>query len=211
MTLRKRLVDASALGLALMIGSGLSTPPAHAAYIVTLTQAGSDVVATGSGTIDTAGLSFLVPGGFPSAIAPSAGEILTGPTSTNLISLYTGVTGPASFGSGVGIDASSGSGDAVGVADGRFIELPEGYVSGSVLTDSSTYDNQTFSSLGVTPGTYVYTFGSGATADSFTLQIGAAPVPEPASALLLGLPLGLVMLLAARHRHATHQPNLQDS
>ena len=49
MTLRKRLVDASALGLALMIGSGLSTPPAHAAYIVTLTQAGSDVVATGSG------------------------------------------------------------------------------------------------------------------------------------------------------------------
>ncbi len=38
--------------------------------------------------------------------------------------------------------------------------------------------------------------------DTFTLDIPAAAVPEPASILLLALPLGLVLLLAARHRAA---------
>jgi hypothetical protein len=55
-------------------------------------------------------------------------------------------------------------------------------------------------SLGVTPGTYEWTWGSGVTADSFTLQIGAVAVPEPATLLVFALPLGLIVLLAARYR-----------
>jgi hypothetical protein len=76
--------------------------------------------------------------------------------------------------------------------------VPPSYMSGSLLSDTSTYDNQTFVSLGVTPGTYEWTWGSGADADSFTLDVPA--VPEPASIALLALPLGLFMLLTARHR-----------
>jgi hypothetical protein len=57
-----------------------------------------------------------------------------------------------------------------------------------MVTNSSTWDNATFSSLGVEPGTYKWTWGSGATAGSFTLQVGAAAAtPEPAT-------LGLMVL-----------------
>ena len=48
---------AAALGVAMLIGSALSAPPAQAGYIVTLTQQGSDVVASGSGAIDLTSLS----------------------------------------------------------------------------------------------------------------------------------------------------------
>lgn len=73
-----------------------------------------------------------------------------------------------------------------------------GYVSSSLLSNRSTYDNQSFSSLHLIVGTYQWDWGHGARADSFTLDISVADaVPEPPSLLLLGLPLGLLMLLAA--------------
>jgi hypothetical protein len=66
--------------------------------------------------------------------------------------------------------------------------VPSGYVSGNLLSSTSTWDNATFTSLGVTPGTVVWTWGSGAHADSFTLQIGpTTATPEPTSLTLLGL------------------------
>jgi hypothetical protein len=73
-------------------------------------------------------------------------------------------------------------------------------VSGTSVSDLTTFAGDTFASLGVTPGTYVWTWGSGATADSFTLQIGPAQtVPEPASLTLLAVGLaGLGMVLHRR-------------
>jgi hypothetical protein len=203
----KQVGCTAALGVAMLVGSGLSAPPVQSGYIVTLEQVGSNVVATGSGTIDLAGLRFRTTGGDVAVIAPSVGGMVTGPASPDPTALYTGFTGPTSFGSGGAHDASSGSGDTVGIFGfgfGNQLDVPAGYVSGSALSDSSTYDNQTFSSLGVTPGSYVWTWGSGATADSFTLDIvAAAAAPEPSSVLLLALPLGLVILLAAKHRRVT--------
>ena len=55
--------------------------------------------------------------------------------------------------------------------------MPHGYVSGAPLSDTSTYSGATFASLGVTPGRYEWTWGSGAN-QNFTLVIGAAAVPE---------------------------------
>jgi len=90
---------------------------------------------------------------------------------------------------GLGGFGSSTSGNLVGV-DGSApppppfpppfppeIIVPQGYVSGSPLKDTMTFDNATFSSLTVTPGVYVWKWGSGVNADSFTLDAG---VPEPA-------------------------------
>ena len=83
--------------------------------------------------------------------------------------------------------------------------MPSLYTSGNPLSDTSTYDNATFSSLGATPGTYVWTWGSGATADSFTLQIGAVPAPLIGHGLPVLLAVGGVLfgakLWERRKRH----------
>ena len=107
------------------------------------------------------------------------------------------------------LTASSGSGDRVGIdQDSGELFAPAGYVSGSSLSSSDTWDSRNFASLGVTPGTYVWTWGSGADADSFTLQIGATAVPEPASLTLLAMGLaGLGMVLRTR-RAWRHPPDL---
>ena len=57
-TFVKQIGGAAAIGAAMIIGSGLCAPPAQAGYTVTLTQVGSNVVATGIGTIDTTDLTF---------------------------------------------------------------------------------------------------------------------------------------------------------
>ena len=74
--------------------------------------------------------------------------------------------------------------------------MPAGYHSGDALSDAMTFDKATFTSLGVTPGTYKWTWGSGADADSFTLDIVApSAIPEASTwAMMLvgfaGLGLG---------------------
>src|SRR5207248_9715554 len=86
-------------------------------------------------------------------------------------------------GSGGGAAASSGSGDTVGTEadcskDGsdcdRFLIVPRGYVSGTFLSNSATYSGKTFATLGVTPGTYIWKWGTGAN-QNFTLQIPPFP------------------------------------
>jgi hypothetical protein len=170
---------------------GCSLPgTGRAGYIVTLLQQGSNVVATGSGTIDVKALAFSSSGTAVPDILAIHGEITTGSTGINHVDVYSGFTGPSNFGSGIHHSPSTGSGDFVGISDfSGILVVPQGYVSGDPLSDTMTFGNQTLSSLGVTPGTYVWTWGgTGPDADSFTLQIGpATATPEPASLTLLGL------------------------
>jgi hypothetical protein len=180
-----------------------SVQPAQAGYIVTLERVGSDVVATGSGAIDLTGLTFVNTSMASLAfIFPSLAQIITGPTS-GTADVYSGIiSGPTSFGSGGFTFASSGSGDAVGKVEGfgaeDFLILPQAYVSGNALSDSMTFNNATFASLGVTPGTYVWTWGTGLENQNFTLVIGGAGVPDGGSTVSL---LGCALLgLAALRR-----------
>jgi hypothetical protein len=201
MTFVKWTAGLAAIGLAMLIRTA---PPAHATYMLTLEQVGRNVVATGSGPIDLTGLSSAGPGLTGARVFPDGAEIITGPVGSEGLlrsDLYTGYTGPTSFGSGGEAIANSGSGDIVGIGmSGIDLVVPSGYASGSPLSDTATYINQTFASLGVTPGTSVWTWGSGPTDDTFTLQIGAvAATPEPDSLLLVALPLGLVILFATQH------------
>jgi hypothetical protein len=108
--------------------------------------------------------------------------------------LYTGFTGPTSFGSGGGFNANAGSGNFVLlVADLERFLVPQGYVTGTALSDSMTFNSATFASLGVTPGTYVWTWGTRAN-QNFTLQIGSVPDAGSTLSLLGFASLGVAVL-----------------
>jgi hypothetical protein len=197
----KLLAGGAALGIA-MIGLCVSLEPVAAGYLVTLTQVGSDVVASGSGPIDLSGLTSLGTFAAGSAeIHPSFALIVNGKAGAT--ASYTGFTGPLIFGSGGESFPDTTSGDFVAIdPDFGDLDLPAGYVSHSLLSDTSTYDNQTFASLGVTPGTYVWTWGRGPD-QNFTLVIPAS-VPEPSTVLLLILGAAFAGVPFARPRRNLH-------
>lgn len=116
-----------------------------------------------------------------------------------MVAVYAGIMGPLNFGAGGHVVASTGGGDAVAINGAKgFLGVPLDYVSGSPLSNSMEFDGQTFASLGLTPGTYAWSWGSGASADSMTIQINTAAIPEPSSGLALAV--GLLGLAALRRR-----------
>jgi len=138
-------------------------------------------------------------------VIPSLGSILAGAPGTLTTDLYAPFSGPTAFGSGGFTQPSSGSGDRVGVRQDSpttdFIVVPQGYVSEAPLEGASTYVGKTFASLGITPGTYVWSWGSGSDLDSLTLKVvtpSTPAVPEPASLGLLAT--ALAGLLVKRRR-----------
>src|SRR5439155_13548372 len=198
------LATTLAIGLAWL----LSVRPAQAGYTVTLQQVGPDVVATGSGAIDLTGLtvsqSFSQNPGIKPYGQPGAGpaSIATGPTSSSVHPYFGAITGPRIFGSSANFTlASSGSGDMVGIsaelAFQTFLSVHTGYHSGSFLSDSATYSGQSFATLGVTPGTYVWTWGTGAN-QNFTLQIPAPPPPVTGPPIAITNPATLIASFSAK-------------
>src|SRR5579864_6083729 len=94
------------LTLILLFGA----PRANASTINYIYQSGSNVISTYSGTIDTA---VLMPDGNAicgPGINPAAAFECFDPSGLS-VPLFTGFTGPASFGSGTGMAASSQSGN----------------------------------------------------------------------------------------------------
>jgi hypothetical protein len=189
---------ALATTLGIVLAWLLAVRPAQAGYTVTLQQVGTDVVATGSGAINLTGLTFYQSGSLDPHVIPHSvflplhGSIgiSTGPTSSS-VDTYSGPSGPTSFGTGGPTAASSGSGDMVGIATifwGSFLSVPTGYVSGTDLSGMAIYTGKNYATLGVNPGTYVWTWGGGAN-QNFTLQIlpcvgrcrpASRPRPTPA-------------------------------
>ena len=170
-------------------------------YTLTLEQDGSNVVAIGSGPINLTGLTFAFSSSATGVgVNPQFGIIATGATGVVNEDFYTGYTGPTSFGSGGITYANTGSGPDVAIQGvlGGYLILPQGYVSGNVLSDSMTFNNQTFATLGVTPGTYEWTWGNGRNTN-FTLVIPS--VPDGGSTVaLLGFALAALGILRRKLR-----------
>jgi PEP-CTERM motif len=180
-----RVATVASLGLFVMGG------PAEAAVTIDIRQSGANVVVAGSGAIDLTGLTFFSNGTAvgPGAVEGSSGVAWVG-TARASLDLYSGASGPASFGTGGTISGSSGAGDVFGLLGtgtmSPLLIVPPGYVSGSPLSGLSTFDSATIASLGLAAGRYVYTWGSGADADRLTVDIGAVPEPSTWAMMVLG-------------------------
>jgi hypothetical protein len=100
---------------------------------------------------------------------------------------YSGFTStPSDFGTGGGGASTSSSGDIFGVifqgTPPYELAVPKSYVTGSAISSTQTFSGETFGSLGLIPGTYTYTWGSGANADLINVVVGNAgvtPTPTP--------------------------------
>ncbi len=180
---------------------------ADASFVVTFSQQGTSVEASGIGSIDTAGLSFVANYGAGDALIgahPEGGYLLIGQTPAGPFAEYSGGSGFLAYGSGGpadGVLASTGNGSTVGISTEQdLLALPVDYVSESFLSSQAFFQNETLAGLGLTAGSvYTYHFGSGATADSFVIDIApSTTIPEPGSLALLSLPLGAAGMLVTR-------------
>ncbi len=178
------------------------SPMAGASVLnVTILQVGSDVVMTGSGSVNTAGLSLNGAAQRAGSVSPSTNTFTVGSPNTISELVWSGLTGtPPSFGTGSNTLASSGTGDTFSVNNSN-IYVPFSYTSGAALSGQSTFASQTFSSLGLTTGSYTWTWGSGANTGSAVLTIGA--VPEPSTYALAAIATGVMAAIARRRKART--------
>lgn len=191
------------VGVAALVTCGVS----QAAYAIYIYQDGPDVIASGSGTVNTTALTNS--GGHASSVSQVLPDIGIAWIGSGPWTSYSVIAGPVGFGTGQGNKiASSSTGGAVGVAMvPQTVIVPQGYVSGSSLSSGARWDGQTIANLGMTPGTYKWTWGVGPTADSFTLVIGSPPpsaspasIPTLSEWSLIGLTTILAMFGIARMR-----------
>jgi hypothetical protein len=163
------------------------TPTNASTGFMTISEVGSNVVISASGSINLNGLTLVSSNAGPlggAGLGVSSATYIIG--NNGYFDEYSGFTSnPTSFGSGGGGSASSSSGDIFGVifqgAPPYMLTVPAGYISGTQISSTMTFNNSSFSSLGLTTGTYTYTWGSG---NSLSVVIGApsaSPTPSPTS------------------------------
>jgi hypothetical protein len=190
--------------LAIVGASVAVTNNTQAALSYTLQEVGSDVVFTllSGGSIDLTGMSLFTSGSGTANINPSS-YFTIGSGPYNLYSGFTITSGLSSIGtSSSSIFATSATGSFFGFnfSSTPALGIPVGYVSGAPVAGStSTYTGRSFSTMGITAGTYTWTL---ANTDTVTLVATAAtPVPE-ASGSVAGLGLAMAGLYQLRRRKA---------
>ena len=152
-------------------------------FSVTIQQVGPDVLWSGSGSFNLASLSLLGSQNIGAGFASNQAIWAIGPE-TN-VDQYGGasLTYPTTFGGVGGASAPTSSGETFGVipggVSGRVLLVPSGYISGTFISGTSTYNNTTIAGMGLTLGTYTWNWGTGGNADSLTMVIGTSSTPTP--------------------------------
>jgi len=149
-------------------------------FNVTITQVGPDVVWSGSGSFNLTDLTLLgsipITSGFAanqaiwiagaSVSAPENGQQYGGAS----------IIYPTTFAAGTQTGAPSATtgsmfGVVPGVSGGRVIVVPDGYVTGTTISGSTTYASQTISSMGLATGTYTWSWGTGGNTSTLVMTI----------------------------------------
>ena len=142
-------------------------------FNVTITQVGPDVVWSGSGSFNLAALTSSGPGSVSSGF--NAGQAIWAIGVSGLTDTYSGVTTyPTTFGIG-GVGVTSSLGSIFGILpgpSGRSLYVPSGYVSNTTISGSATYASQTIAGMGLTLGTYTWSWGSGGNTSTLVMIIG---------------------------------------
>jgi hypothetical protein len=177
-TLQAIFAQPTATPTATPTSTATPTPTPSSIFTMTIVESGSDVIWTGSGTINTTSLTDKGNTNNTAGYNGSLGLWGMGSLSPTATTKYdvTFNSYPTSFGT-IGGSPTSTSGNYVGILPGtvtdKSIVVPVGYVSGNQLNNTSTFANKTLSSMGLTPGTYTYSWGSGINSGLITLQIGS--------------------------------------
>ena len=178
----------------------------QAATIIDANEMGGGVFISGAGTLDISSLTqdTTLTAATSPFLNPRVGVLRVGPGSpapAPADGYEGGISGGDSFFFGPGdiFRGGVGTGDVFGPS-AHILIVPDGYTSGSFLSGTATFAGETFASLGLTQGTYIWSWGTGGNADSLTLNIGqTATIPEPSTCVGL-ISLGLVGAGVQRRR-----------
>ncbi len=169
--------DRRLISALVFLAFSMLTGAVNGAATITFSQIGSNVQATMTGSLDLTGLTNNVagtPNGRVRGAGPGANVIIGSVVSASADG-YTTITGPTTIGtSTTTIDADMGSGGPFGInmAPPSRLLVPQGFVTGGTVSATSTWSNNTVYGLGLTPGSYTYTWPG----DTLTIN-----VPAPAS------------------------------
>jgi hypothetical protein len=190
---------------ATLITLGSLAGGASGATLITFEETGGSVTATVSGTANLTDLSIQasrIPVSSAGGSSVYANPAFLGIGGSSNFDAYATITGSISIGLGTTqFTATSSIGDFVGIGNGTGtgtnpvdLWLPSGYVSGDSLSGISSWSGESFASIGLSTGTYVWNWGAGASADTLTINV----IPEPTSSMFLGL--GALGFVARRRR-----------
>lgn len=163
--------------------------PAQSAVSFTFAQVGNDVVLTGTGSLNLAGAQIACCGGQDGYLNSGSAGLAVGGPFGNVSFIY--LTGrDARFGTGGYINGTPDAGDRIGMNaydGGGYVNVYQGYISGTALSGSTRFANQTLDTLGLIGGRYTYTLPS----DTVTVFVPGG-VPEPATWAMLIMGFGVV-------------------
>jgi hypothetical protein len=147
---------------------------------VTIVESDGNVVMSASGSLNINDLTLVNPSEGPfefGGLGVSTATFLMGTNGINAAQYSGFTTTPPNFGpGGVGGSQTSVSGNIFGVIKQGptapySLLVPVGYTTGTAISSSQTFTGTTFSGFGLTQGTYTYTWGSGANADSINVVV----------------------------------------